>query len=112
MAFFDPAAGYGFSGDAFGSTNLLLFAGTFRGLIDTIDRTLAYMQAHGIVKLYPGHYHGDNPETVQRLLDEKKMSQEVLAGKRQGVPDRSNGLNRDLFDYGVHIRYRDPEALL
>ena len=111
VTFFDKANKYGFSGDAFGSTNLLLFAGTFRILVETIDRTLAYMQANGIEKLYPGHYHGDNPETVQRLLDEKKMSQDAISGKRRGVPDSSsNGLNRDLYDYGVHIRYNDPDA--
>ena len=70
------------------------------------------MQKNGITKLYPGHYHCDNPETLQRVLDEKKMAQEVLSGKRKGVEDHSNGnLNRDIFDYGVHIRYNDPEAL-
>ena len=111
VTFFDKVNKYGFCGDAFGSTNLLLFAGTFRVLVETIDRTLAYMQANGIEKLYPGHYHGDNPETVQRLLDEKKMSQDAISGKRRGVPDSSsNGLNRDLYDYGVHIRYNDPDA--
>jgi hypothetical protein len=69
------------------------------------------MQKNGITKLYPGHYHGDNPETLQRVLDERKMAQDALSGKRRGVPDSSNnGLNRDLFDYGVHIRYNDPAA--
>ena len=34
-----------------------------------------------------------------------------MSGKRKGVPDSANGLNRDLFDYGVHIRYNDPQAL-
>lgn len=112
ITFFDKDRHYGFSGDAFGSTNLLLFAGTFKGLINTLDRAIDYMQANGIEILYPGHYHGDNPETLQRLLDERKMSQEVLSGKRKGVEDHSsNGLNRDLYDYGVHIRYNDPEAL-
>ena len=111
MTFFDKVHGYGFSGDAFGSTNLLLFAGTFRGLIQTLDRTIAYMKANGIDKLYPGHYHGDNPETRQRLLDEKTMSQELLSGRRKGVPSDANGLNSYIFDKGVYIRYRDPEAL-
>ncbi len=111
VTFFDKDHHYGFSGDAFGSTNLLLFAGTFKTLINTCTRTAEYMQKNGIEKLYPGHYHGDNPETLQRVLDEKKMSEEVLAGKREGVPDNANGLNRDLFDYGVHIRYNYPAAL-
>jgi glyoxylase-like metal-dependent hydrolase (beta-lactamase superfamily II) len=109
--FFDKEHHYGFSGDAFGSTNLLLFGGTFKTLIETTSRTAEYMQRNGITKLYPGHYHGDNPETLQRVLDEKRMSEEVLAGKRAGVPDNANGLNRDLYDFGVHIRYNDPQAL-
>ena len=113
VTFFDKAKGYGFSGDAFGSTNLLLFAGPFRTLIETTGRTAAYMQANGIEKLYPGHYHGDNPETLQRVLDEKKMSEEVLSGKRKGIkdPGAGNGLNSYLYDYGVYIRYNDPQAL-
>ena len=112
VTFFDKERHYGFSGDAFGSTNLLLFGGTFRDLINTTSRTAEYMQAHGIEKLYPGHYHGDNPETLQRVLDEKKMSEEVLSGKRKGVEEASgNGLNHSISDYGVTIRYNDPAAL-
>lgn len=113
VTFFDKERHYGFSGDAFGSTNLLLFAGPFSTLIETTSRTADYMQKNGITKLYPGHYHGDNPETLQRVLDEKKMSQEVLNGKRKGTKDPSatNGLNSYLLDYGVYIRYNDPEAL-
>jgi len=111
VTFFDKDHHYGFSGDAFGSTNLLLFGGTFRTLIETTARTAAYMQAHGIDKLYPGHYHGDNPETLQRVLDEKKMSEEVLSGKRKGTPGNANGLNSYIYDYGTYIRYNDPQAL-
>ena len=71
------------------------------------------MKKNGIEKLYPGHYHGDNPETLQRVLDMKKMSQEVLSGKRKGTKDPSggNGLNSYIQDYGVTIRYNDPAAL-
>ena len=113
VTFFDKEHHYGFSGDAFGSTNLLLFAGPFSTLIKTTARAADYMQKNGIEKLYPGHYHGDNPETLQRVLDEKKMSEEVLKGKRKGTQDPSagNGLNSYLYDYGVYIRYNDPEAL-
>ena len=112
VTFFDKEKHYGFSGDAFGSTNLLLFSGPFSTLINTCTRTAEYMQKNGIDKLYPGHYHGDNPETLQRVLDEKKMAQEVLSGKRKGVEDHSNGnLNRVVTDFGVNIRYNDPDAL-
>ena len=108
--FFDKERHYGFSGDAFGSTNLLLYGGTFKQLIATTTRAAAYMQKHGIEKLFPGHYQG-NPETLQRVLDEKKMSEEVLSGKRKGLEDNSSGLNSYIYDYGVHIRYNYPEAL-
>ena len=112
VTFFDKERHYGFSGDAFGSTNLLLFVNSFSTLVNTTDRTAEYMQKNGIEKLYPGHYHGDNPETLQRVLDEKKMAQEVLSGKRKGTPDASNGsLNSYVHDYGVYIRYNDPDAL-
>jgi len=111
VTFFDKEHHYGFSGDAFGSTNLLLFAGPFSELVKTCTRTAEYMQKNGITKLYPGHYSGDNPETLQRVLDEKKMAQEVLSGKRRGTPDTANGLNRSIHDYGVTIRYNDPDAL-
>lgn len=108
--FFDKERHYGFSGDAFGSTNLLLFTGTFKQLIATTTRTARYMQKHGIEKLYPGHYRA-NPETLQRVLDEKKMSEEVLSGKRKGLENNSSGLNRYIYDYGVYIRYNEPDAL-
>jgi glyoxylase-like metal-dependent hydrolase (beta-lactamase superfamily II) len=112
ITFFDKERGYGFSGDAFGSTNLLLFTNSFRTLVNTLDRTIAYMKANNINILYPGHYHGDNPETMQRLLDEKRMSQEVLSGKRKGVKeDAGNGLNSYIYENGAYIRYNDPEAL-
>ena len=111
ITFFDKANHYGFSGDAFGSTNLLLFVPSFSGLIETCTRTADYMQKNGIEKLFPGHYGGPNVETLQRVLDEKKMSQELLAGKRQGVAENANGLNRYIRDYGVTIRYTDPDAL-
>ena len=111
ITFFDKENHYGFSGDAFGSTNLLLFAGTFKTLINTCTRAAEYMQKNGIVKLYPGHYHGDNPETLQRVKDELTLSREVLSGKRKGEVGEANGLNRYVRDFGVTIRYNDPDAL-
>ena len=111
VTFFDKERGYGFSGDAFGSTNLLLFTNSFKTLVGTLDRTIAYMKANDIKILYPGHYHGDNPETMQRLLDERRMSQEVLSGKRKGVAtEDGSGLNRYIYENGVYIRYFDPDA--
>ena len=111
ITFFDKTNHYGFSGDAFGSTNLLLFAGPFSALANTCERTIEYMEKNGIEKLYPGHYHGDNPETLQRVKDELTLSREVLSGKRKGEAGEANGLNRFVRDFGVTIRYNDPEAL-
>lgn len=111
ITFFDKTNRYGFSGDAFGSTNLLLFAGPFSALANTCERTIEYMEKNGIEKLYPGHYHGDNPETLQRVKDELTLSREVLSGKRKGEAGEANGLNRFVRDFGVTIRYNDPEAL-
>lgn len=110
-SFFDKAAGYGFSGDAFGSTNLLLST-NFSTLIATTTRVAEYMEKNGISFTYSGHYHGDNPETLQRVKDLTRMSREVLSGERQGKKNLGMmGLNAYVEDFGVTIRYRDPEGI-
>lgn len=109
--FFDKEAHYGFSGDAFGSTNLLLTT-NFSTLICTTSRIARYMEKYGIEKMYPGHYHGDNPETLQRVKDLNKMAEEVLAGTRTGKSEGGMlGLNTVVTDYGVNIRYKSPNAI-
>lgn len=110
VTFFDKEKHYGFSGDAFGSTNLLLFT-DFSTLISTTARTAAYMEANGIEKLFPGHYGGSNPETLQRVEDLNKIAREMLSGKCKGVKGDSMGLNSYVTDFGVTVRYRDPESL-
>ena len=111
ITLFDKARHYGFSGDSFGSTNLLLFAGPFSAFANTCIRTAAYMEKNGIEKLYPGHYHNGNVETLQRVKDELTLSRDVLSGKRKGVEENANGLNRYVRDFGVTIRYYAPDAL-
>ncbi|MDR1004926.1 MAG: MBL fold metallo-hydrolase [Prevotellaceae bacterium] len=106
--FMDNAAGYGFSGDAFGSTNLLLSM-DFSTLLATCKKTDAYMTRHHIRFLYPGHYMGTNVETHQRIKDMITISQEMLSGKRKGNenPNGSMGLNRIVTDFGVRINYNE-----
>jgi len=106
--FMDKAAGYGFSGDAFGSGNLLLTT-NFSTLLITCQRTLEYMKKHNITKLYPGHYMGVNCETQQRVADMMQMSRDVLDGKLAGEKnDRGMlGLNNVLTMHGVRINYAD-----
>ncbi len=109
--FIDKAHHYGFSGDSFGSTNLLLTT-TFSTLVGTASRMETTMQKYGIEKLYPGHYNNGNLETLQRVKDLKKMALEMLDGTRTGVTeDGMLGLNSAINDFGVTVRYNYPNAV-
>lgn len=106
--FIDRTAGYGFSGDSFGSGNLLL-GGTFTTLLATCQNTSALMAKNGITHLYPGHFFGKNAETKQRLDDMATISRDVLAGKVKGEPNPKGmmGLNLIITAYGVRINYSE-----
>ena len=106
--FLDKEAGYGFSGDSFGSGNLLLTA-NFSTLIATCKKTSAIMNKYGIKYLYPGHYSGKNVETLKRVQDMITLSKDVLSGKVEGVknPTGQMGLNLLISDYGVKINYTE-----
>ena len=104
--FFDKANHYGFSGDAFGSTNLLVFT-NLSTVMYTAERIENYMKKNDIRFLFPGHYSGDNLETLQRVIDIKDICREILDGKR--MPTMSNGNNggNDMMvdDKGVRINF-------
>jgi glyoxylase-like metal-dependent hydrolase (beta-lactamase superfamily II) len=104
--FIDKDAGYGFSGDAFGSGNLLLTT-DFSTLISTCEKTGRIMDKYGIKKLYPGHFFGQNAETRQRIADMITLSRDVLSGKVKGQdnPKGMMGLNMIVNAYGVRINY-------
>jgi len=104
--FIDRDAGYGFSGDSFGSGNLLLTM-PFSTLIATCEKTSAIMAKYGIKYLYPGHYSGQNKETKKRVDDMIILSKDVLSGKVKGKdnPSGQMGLNLLVNDYGVKINY-------
>jgi glyoxylase-like metal-dependent hydrolase (beta-lactamase superfamily II) len=106
--FIDKTAGYGFSGDSFGSGNLLL-GGTFSTLLATCRKTSALMEEHGIKHLYPGHFFGKNAETKQRLDDMATISKDVLVGKVKGEPNPRGMMGLDLIitAYGVRINYSE-----
>ena len=59
--FVDKDAAYGFSGDSFGSGNLLLGV-DFSTLISTCKKMSAVIEKYDIKYLYPGHYFGMNKE--------------------------------------------------
>jgi hydroxyacylglutathione hydrolase len=106
--FIDKGAGYGFSGDSFGSGNLLL--GTdFSTLIATCRKTSAAMEKHGLKILYPGHFFGKNAETKQRVDDMITLSNDVMSGKVKGDanPNGMMGLNLVVSANGVRINYSE-----
>ena len=107
-SFIDKAAGYGFSGDSFGSGNLLL-TGDFSTLLATCRKMSALMEKSGIKILYPGHYFGSNVETKQRVDDLASISKDVLSGKLKGTanPNGMMGLNQIINLYGVRINFNE-----
>jgi hydroxyacylglutathione hydrolase len=107
-SFIDKNAGYGFSGDSFGSGNLLLSL-NFSTLIATCMKMSAIMQKYGIKYLYPGHFYDINVETKQRVDDMITLSKDVLSGKVKGKenPGGMMGLNLVVSDYGVRINYSE-----
>ena len=106
--FVDKDAAYGFSGDSFGSGNLLLGV-DFSTLISTCKKMSAVIEKYDIKYLYPGHYFGMNKETPQRVKDMITMSEDILFGKVQGEPNPSGmlGLDRVYTNYGVRINYKE-----
>ena len=104
--FIDKDAQYGFSGDSFGSGNLLLTT-DFSTLLATCEKTSKLMEQYGIDRFYPGHYFGANEETKQRVDDMATMSRDILSGKLKGKenPRAMLGLNLIVEKYGVRINY-------
>ncbi len=104
--FIDKDAGYGFSGDSFGSGNLLLIT-NFSTLQATCKKMSKIMAEYNIKKLYPGHYFGSNEETQQRVDDLETISKDALSGKIKGEenPQAFLGLNLLINKYGVRVNY-------
>ena len=103
--FIDKDAHYGFSGDAFGSTNLLVTT-SLSTVSSTCKRTQRFIEKYDLKFFYPGHYHGDNVETPQRVKDIAEICDGILdgalVGKEQGA---SMGLTHVYEDRGVRINY-------
>ena len=80
VTFFDKENHYGFSGDAFGSTNLLVFT-YLSNVKASAAKVEKYMKDNDIRFLYPGHYSGDNLESPKRVTDIKNLCDDLLTGK-------------------------------
>ena len=108
VTFVDTKAGYGFSGDSFGSGNLLLFV-DFSTLIASCEKMDRAIEKYNIRQLYPGHFMGLNPETPQRIKDMITLSKDIMSGKVKGEPNPRGMMGLDLVvsDYGVRINYSE-----
>jgi glyoxylase-like metal-dependent hydrolase (beta-lactamase superfamily II) len=106
--FIDKTAHYGFSGDSFGSGNLLLTT-DFSTMQATCEKTCKIMAEQGIEKLYPGHFFGSNVESLQRVKDLTKISQEALSGEIVGEknPGAMLGLDLIINQFGVRVNYNE-----
>lgn len=103
VTFFDKANHYGFSGDAFGSTNLLVFT-YLSNVKASAAKVEKYMKDNDIRFLYPGHYSGDNLESPKRVTDIKNLCDDLLTGKRQGVKSDGNNGGNDMMAEGDGFR--------
>lgn len=103
VTFFDKENHYGFSGDAFGSTNLLVFT-NLSNVKASAQKVEQYMKDNDIRFLYPGHYSGDNLESPKRVTDIKNLCDDLLTGKRQGIKSDGNNGGNDMMAEGDGFR--------
>ena len=106
--FIDKKAKYGFSGDSFGSGNLLLTT-NFSTLKATCEKVDKVMNQYNIEKLYPGHFFGSNLETITRVNDLHTICNDALDGKIKGEenPRAMLGLNLVINYKGVRVNYNE-----
>lgn len=102
--FIDSDAHYGFSGDAFGSGNLLVFT-DLSTQISSCQRLERFIQKYDIRYFYPGHYWGDNLETPQRVKDVGSLCEGILKNEYEPTPGNNRNLPYIVDKYGVKINY-------
>jgi hydroxyacylglutathione hydrolase len=106
--FIDKNAGYGFSGDSFG-TGLLLLTADFSSFIASCERICSLMEGNHIKHLYTGHHDGNNMETLNKINDMLALSKNVLSGNIKGGinPDSTFGLHLAVEGNGYRIIYNE-----
>lgn len=111
VLFIDKAGHMAISGDAFGSTNLLM-NGKLSTFINTAKETLAMMNGQQIYYMLPGHFDGTNAETSKRVYDLLTVAQGVLSGKIVGEDTgQSRGLDRRVVYEGVRFNYSSRQLM-
>ena len=111
VTFLEVGTDKGYSGDAFGNTNLLIMT-DLTTMIRTCRESVAYFKANGYERFYNGHFWGDNLETIKRIEDIQRIVEEILAGTLDGEDTGSSrGLNRIVTRDGVRVNYNHKQVV-
>lgn len=102
--FIDAEKHYGFSGDAFGSGNLLVFT-DLSTVSSTCKRFERFIKKYDLKYFYPGHYWGDNLETPKRVNDIANICDGILDGTLQPKKGDNFSLPNVVERDGVKINY-------
>lgn len=110
ITFLEVGTEKGYSGDAYGSTNLLVNT-DIEVVMNTCEESLKYYKENGYKYFYCGHYWGNNLETLERIEEIRQISEDVLSGKVDGEPAGRGGmgLNRVVTRNGFKFNYSDKE---
>lgn len=107
--FIDKEAHYGFSADAFGSGNLLVFT-DLSTEVNSCERLLRFVKKYDLKYFYPGHYWGNNLETPERIANVGKICEGILDGSKKPNTEGNNPRLPYIVDeFGVRINYGDAQ---
>lgn len=104
-SFIDKEAHYGFSSDAFGSTNLLVFT-DLQTELATCQLMDSIMQQHDIRLLYPGHNSGDNMETPERIRNLTTICCGLLNGSILPNTEGNSSFPYIVDTLGLKVNYK------
>ena len=102
VTFIDRDKHYGFSGDSFGSGNLLVFT-DLSTEIKGCESMIPVIEKYDLKYLYPGHYWGNNLETPQRVKDLVTICKGILDGSLK--PERGSNMQYVVEKYGVKVNF-------
>ncbi len=107
--FIDKEAHYGFSSDAFGSGNLLVFT-DLSTVVNSSHRLARFIEKYNIKYFYPGHYWGNNLETPERIRNVGIICQGILDGVLEpNAPGNNKNLPFIVDKFGVKINYGEAQ---
>lgn len=108
VTFVDVEKHYGFSGDAFGSGNLLVFT-DLSTVAATCQRFARFIQKYDIKYFYPGHYWGNNLETPERVKNVGLICEGILNGMLEPIAGNNRSLPHIVDMFGVKINYGEAQ---